>query len=50
MLALGNYDDYDLMARKGRKHVIRHFNWNKISKEYEDIIIKNIRDFHNANI
>jgi glycosyltransferase involved in cell wall biosynthesis len=47
---IGNYDDYDLMARKGRKHVIRHFNWNKISKEYEDIIIKNIRDFHNANI
>lgn len=47
---IGNYDDYDSMARKGRKHVIRHFNWNKISKEYEDIIIKNIRDFHNANI
>lgn len=47
---IGNYDDYDLMARKGRKHVIHHFNWNKISKEYEDIIIKNIRDFHNANI
>lgn len=47
---IGNYDDYDLMARKGRKHVIRHFNWNKISKEYEDIIIQNIRDFHNANI
>ena len=47
---IGNYDDYDSMARKGRKHVIRHFNWNKISEEYEDIIIKNIRDFHNANI
>ena len=47
---IGNYDDYDSMARKGRKHVIRHFNWNKISKEYEDIIIKNIRNFHNANI
>ena len=47
---IGNYDDYDSMARKGRKHVIRHFNWNKISKEYEDIIIKNIRDFNNANI
>jgi glycosyltransferase involved in cell wall biosynthesis len=47
---IGNYDDYDSMARKGRKHVIHHFNWNKISKEYEDIIIKNIRDFHNANI
>jgi len=47
---IGHYDGYDLIAKEGRKHVIRHFNWSKISKEYEDIIIENIRDFHNADI
>ena len=45
-----NYDEYKTKAYEGRRHVIRHFNWNKISKEYEDIIINNIKKFNNADI
>jgi glycosyltransferase involved in cell wall biosynthesis len=45
-----NYDEYKTKAYEGRHHVIRHFNWNKISKEYEDIIINNIKKFNNADI
>ena len=45
-----NYDEYKTKAYEGREHVIRHFNWKKISKEYEDIIIDNIKQFNNADI
>ena len=42
---IGHYDGYDLIAKEGRKHVIRNFNWSKISKEYEDIIIEILETF-----
>ena len=48
---LNNYEEYKYKAIQGREHVIRQFNWSKISKQYEDIIINNIKDFNqNAHI
>tara|TARA_B100000287_G_scaffold205001_1_gene193414 strand:+ start:10312 stop:11565 length:1254 start_codon:yes stop_codon:yes gene_type:complete len=46
---LNNYDYHINMAIEGRKHIIKTFNWTKITKQYEDIIYKSIEDFNNAN-
>ena len=45
-----NYDKYKEIAVKGRHHVIENFNWAKITKEYENIIQKQIKRFNNADI
>ena len=45
-----NYDKYKEIAVKGRHHVIENFNWAKITKKYENIIQKQIKEFSNADI
>ena len=45
-----NYDKYKEVAVKGRQHVIENFNWAKITRKYENIIQKQIREFGNADI
>ena len=45
-----NYENYLEIAVKGREHIIRTFNWDKITKEYESIILKTIENFQNADI
>ena len=45
-----NYDDYKNIAEKGRVHIIEQFNWLKITEEYENIILKTIKSFKNADI
>ena len=45
-----NYSNYKELARLGRQHVIKNFNWIKIAEEYESAISKTIEDFNNADI
>ena len=45
-----DYPKYKKIAQNGRKHIIRNFNWIKITKEYEKIILKTLEEFNNANI
>ena len=45
-----NYDQYKLIAEKGRQHIIDNFNWLKITQEYENIIFKTIEDHKNADL
>ena len=40
-----NYSNYKELARLGRQHVIKNFNWIKIAEEYERAISKTIEDF-----
>jgi len=47
---LSNYSNYKELARLGRQHVIKNFNWIKIAEEYEKAISKTIEDFKNADI
>ena len=47
---LSDYDKYKEIAIKGRQHVIEHFNWAKITKEYENTIYETIKEFKNADI
>ena len=47
---LSDYDNYKEIAIKGRQHVIDKFNWDKISKEYENIIYETIKEFKDADI
>ncbi len=44
-----DYPKYKEIAFEGRQHVIQNFNWIKITKEYEKIILKTVKEFHNAN-
>ena len=44
-----DYSKYKEIARYGRQHIIKNFNWIKISKEYEKIILNTIEEFNNAN-
>ena len=45
-----NYDKYKEIAINGREHVKDNFNWDKITKEYENVITKTIKEFKNADI
>lgn len=45
-LIINNYDKYKSISNKGRDHIIKNFNWLKITDEYEDSIYKAI-DEHN---
>ena len=45
-----NYDKYKEIAINGREHVKDNFNWDKITKEYENVISKTIKEFKNADI
>ena len=45
-LIINNYDKYKSISNKGRDHIIKNFNWLKITDEYEDNIYKAI-DEHN---
>jgi len=42
---LENYDYFKQIAIKGRQHVIKTFNWSKITSEYEKIIYDTIDRF-----
>ncbi len=46
---LDNYEDYKKTAIQGRQHIIKTFNWSKITSEYEKVIFKTIDNFKNAN-
>jgi len=43
---INNYDQYKSISKKGREHVIKKFNWSKITDEYENTIFKAIEE-HN---
>ena len=45
-----DYSKYKEIAYAGRQHIIQNFNWDKIIKEYEEIILKTIKEFKNANL
>ena len=42
---LSNYDDHKKTAIQGRQHIIKTFNWSKITNEYEKTIFKVIENF-----
>jgi len=42
---LAEYDKYKKIANKGRQHVIKNFNWIKITGEYENAIFETIKNF-----
>ena len=42
---LAEYDKYKKIAIKGRQHVIKNFNWIKITGEYENAIFETIKNF-----
>ena len=42
---LDEYDKYKKIAIKGRQHVIKNFNWIKITGEYENAIFETIKNF-----
>ena len=42
---LSNYDEYKKTAIQGRQHIIKTFNWSKITNEYEKTIFKVIENF-----
>ena len=42
---LSNYDDHKKTAIQGRQHIIKTFNWSKITNEYEKTIYKVIENF-----
>lgn len=39
---LKNYDENLILAKNGRAHIQKQFNWEKISKQYQDVIYKNL--------
>ena len=45
-----DYDKFKQIAINGRAHVIKNFNWAKITNEYEDVIFKTIKKFRDANV
>ena len=47
---LSDYDEFKQIAINGRAHVIKKFNWAKITNEYEDVIFKTIKKFRDANV
>ena len=47
---LSDYDEFKQIAINGRAHVIKNFNWAKITNEYEDVIFKTIKKFRDANV
>ena len=42
---LSEYDKYKKIAIKGRQHVIKNFNWIKITDEYENTIFETIKNY-----
>ena len=42
---LSNYDEHKKTAIQGRQHIIKTFNWSKITNEYEKTIYKVIENF-----
>ena len=42
---LAEYDKYKKIAIQGRQHVIKNFNWIKITGEYENAIFETIKNF-----
>ena len=43
---LNDYSQYKNIALRGRQHIVKNFNWLKITEEYENIISKTINNFH----
>ena len=46
----GEIRSYKEIAINGRQHVIDRFNWAKITKQYENIILKTIEKFNDADL
>ncbi len=42
---LAEYRKYKKIAIKGRQHIIKNFNWTKITDEYENAIFETIKNF-----
>ena len=38
-----NYDKNLILAENGRNHIEKQFNWEKISKQYQDVIYENLK-------
>ena len=47
---LSNYEKYKKIAIQGRQHVVKNFNWIKITRKYESIIFKTIKEFKNVDV
>ena len=45
-----DYDKFKQIAINGRVHIIKNFNWAKITHEYEDVIYKTIKKFRDVNV
>ena len=39
-----NYENYKVIAENGRQHIITKFNWPKITRQYEEVILKTIQN------
>ena len=39
---LQDYDENIILAKNGRVHIQKQFNWEKISKQYQDVIYENL--------
>ena len=44
-----DYENYKVIAENGRQHIIDKFNWPKITRQYEDVILKTIQNYKNVN-
>jgi len=40
---LQDYDENITLAKNGRAHIQKQFNWEKISKQYQDVIYENLK-------
>ncbi len=46
---LSDYENYKVIAENGRQHIIDKFNWPKITRQYEEVILKTIQNYKNVN-
>ena len=46
---LSDYENYKVIAENGRQHIIDKFNWPKITKQYEEVILRTIQNYKNVN-
>ena len=46
---LSDYKNYKVIAEKGRQHIIEKFNWSKITSQYEEVILRTIKNYKNVN-
>ena len=46
---LSDYENYKVIAENGRQHIIDKFNWPKITRQYEEVILRTIQNYKNVN-